>query len=107
MDQQLPYAANSADVSSQVLQLKQENPDVVIFISYTSDAILYTRTMQSQGYKPTILIGDDSGFSDPSYIQTVGDIAQGVINRSAFDASQEGSNSAKVNALFKERPAAT
>jgi branched-chain amino acid transport system substrate-binding protein len=103
VDQQLSYAANSADVSSQVLQLKQENPDVVIFISYTSDAILYMRTMQSQGYKPTILIGDDSGFSDPSFIQTVGDISQGVINRSAFDASKEGSNSAKVNALFNEK----
>ena len=73
----ISYAANSADVSSQVLQLKQENPDVVIFISYTSDAILYMRTMQAQGYKPTILIGDDSGFSDPSFIQTVGDISPG------------------------------
>ena len=100
---QIPYAAASADVSPQVLQLKEAQPDAVIFISYTSDAILYMRAMRAAGYRPPILIGDDSGFSDDSFVQTVGDIAQGVINRSAFDSSQAGSNSAKVNALYKAR----
>lgn len=100
---QIPYAGNSADVSSQVLQLKEAQPDVAIFISYTSDAILYMRTMHAQGYKPPILIGDDSGFSDDSFIQAAGEIAQGVIDRSAFDASRAGSNSAKINALYKAR----
>ena len=32
---QIPYNANSSDVSAQVLQLKSLQPDVVIFISYT------------------------------------------------------------------------
>ncbi|MDB5376851.1 MAG: Highaffinity leucinespecific transport system periplasmic binding protein LivK, partial [Rubritepida sp.] len=36
-------------------------------------------------------------------VQTAGDIAQGVINRSAFDPSHAGSNSFKVNALYKAR----
>lgn len=100
---QIPYAANSADVSAQVLQLKGAQPDVVIFISYTSDAILYARTMRAQGYRPPILIGDDSGFSDDNFVQTSGDIAQGLINRSAFDPSRPGSNSFKINALYKAR----
>jgi branched-chain amino acid transport system substrate-binding protein len=42
----IPYSANSSDVQPQVLQLKEKNPDVLIFISYTSDAILYTKTMK-------------------------------------------------------------
>lgn len=100
---QIPYTANSADVSAQVLQLKDARPDVVIFISYTSDAILYARTMRAQGYRPPIMIGDDSGFSDDNFVQTTGDIAQGVINRSAFDPSRPGSNSFKINALYKAR----
>ncbi|MBL6455781.1 ABC transporter substrate-binding protein [Belnapia sp. T6] len=100
---QIPYAANSADVSAQVLQLKDAQPDVAIFISYTSDAILYARTMRAQGYRPPILIGDNSGFSDDNFVQTAGDIAQGIINRSAFDPSRPGSNSFKVNALYKAR----
>ena len=76
---------------------------MVIFISYTSDAILYARTMRAQGYRPPILIGDDSGFSDDNFVQTAGDIAQGLINRSAFDPSRPGSNSFKINALYKAR----
>jgi branched-chain amino acid transport system substrate-binding protein len=99
----IPYSATSADVSPQILQLREAQPDCAIFISYTSDAILYARAMRAAGYKPPILIGDDSGFSDDSFVQTVGDIAQGVINRSAFDASRAGSNSAKINALYKAR----
>ena len=48
---EIPYSANTTDVSSQVLQLKQANPDVVLFVSYTSDAILYMKTMQRLGYR--------------------------------------------------------
>ena len=81
---QIPYNANTTDVSAQVLQLKEADPDVVIFVSYTSDAILYMKTMQELQYMPRMVIGDDSGFSDPSFLESVGDIAQGAINRSAW-----------------------
>src|SRR5205085_7572569 len=72
----IPYSANSADVSAQVLQLKERKPDVVIFISYTSDSILYVKTMKNLDYLPPMVIGDDTGFSDPSFITAIADIAQ-------------------------------
>jgi branched-chain amino acid transport system substrate-binding protein len=100
---QIPYNANSSDVSAQVLQLKDKKPDAVIFVSYTTDTILYMKTLKSLDYLPPMIIGDDAGFSDPSFIPTVGDIAQGVMNRSAFDVGKLGSNSDQVNALFKAR----
>src|SRR6266704_2115277 len=53
----IPYGANSADVSAQVLQLKERRPDVVIFISYTPDAILYIKTMKNLDYLPPMVIG--------------------------------------------------
>ncbi len=81
----IPYGANSADVSAQVLQLKERRPDVVIFISYTPDAILYIKTMKNLDYLPPMVIGDDTGFSDPSFITAIADIAQGAMNRSAWD----------------------
>ena len=96
----IPYNANSTDVSSQVLQLKNEKPDVAIFVSYTSDSILFMKTMRNLDYKPTILIGDDSGFSDTSFIDAVGDLAEGVINRSSYDIGKPGSNSFIVNELY-------
>ncbi len=99
----IPYSANATDLQSQVLQLKDSNPDAVIFISYTSDAILYVKTMQALGYKPPILIGDDSGFSDAAFLKTVGNLAQGAINRSAFDPGKPGSVSYRINEMYRAK----
>jgi len=100
-DLRIPYNANSTDVSSQVLQLKGANPDVVIFISYTSDAILFIKTMHNLGYKPPVMIGEDAGFSDASFVTAVSDLAQGAINRSSFDPGKPGSVPYLVNAMFR------
>jgi branched-chain amino acid transport system substrate-binding protein len=100
---QIPYNANSTDVSGQVLQLKQKQPDAVIFVSYTADTILYMKTLKNLDYTPPIIIGDDAGFSDPSFIPAVGDIAQGVVNRSAWDVGKPGSNTYKINEMFKKK----
>lgn len=98
----ITYNANSPDVSAQVLQMKKQQPDVVIFVSYTSDSILYVKTMHNLNYKPPILIGDDSGFSDPDFVKAVGNLAQGALNRSSFDIGKPGGNSYLVNQLFKK-----
>src|SRR6266536_3228517 len=100
---QIPYNANSSDVSGQVLQLKQLAPDAVIFISYTADTILYFKTMKNLDYTPPMIIGDDAGFSDPAFIPAVGEIAQGAMNRSAWDLGKPGGNSYKINELFKKK----
>ena len=100
---QIPYNANSSDVSAQVIQLKTLQPDAVIFVSYTADTILYFKTLKNLDYLPPIIIGDDAGFSDPTFIPNVGDLAQGAINRSAFDIGKPGSNSYIVNELFKAK----
>jgi branched-chain amino acid transport system substrate-binding protein len=99
----ITYNANSSDVTAQVLQLKSANPDAVIFISYTADSILYFKTMKNLDYLPPIIIGDDAGFSDPSFIPNVGDLAQGALDRSAFDIGKPGSNSYIVNKLFHDK----
>ncbi|MDP9095231.1 MAG: ABC transporter substrate-binding protein [Pseudomonadota bacterium] len=103
VDLRIPYAAASTDVSAQVLQLKQANPSVAIFVSYTSDAILFTKTMHTLDWKPAVLIGDDSGFSDTAYIAAVNDLAQGIIDRASWDIGKPGSLSYAVNELFKKR----
>ena len=77
----LRYSANSPDVSAEVLSLKAKNPDVVLFVSYTSDAILYMKTLHSLNWLPQMIIGDSAGFSDPSFVSSVGPLAQGVLNR--------------------------
>ena len=97
------YNANTTDVSSQVLQLKDKKPDAIIFVSYTADTILYMKTLKNLDYRPAMIIGDDSGFSDPAFIANVGSIAQGAMNRSAWDLGKPGSLTAKINEMFKAK----
>ena len=84
------YPANATDVQSQVLQLKEKKPDVVLMITYTSDAILFAKTMQAQDYKPPMLLADDAGYSDPSFLKAVGKISQGAFNRSSWSVGPAG-----------------
>jgi branched-chain amino acid transport system substrate-binding protein len=100
---EIPSSANTTDVQAQVLQLTDAAPDVVIFVSYTSDAILYMKTMQALDYKPPIVIGDDSGFSDASFLKTVGPIAQGAINRSAWSIGKPDSATFLINEMYKQK----
>src|SRR5712672_3846893 len=101
--QNITYSANTTDVQSQVLQLKDKKPDVVIMISYTSDAILYAKTMQALDYKPPIMMADNAGYSDPSLIKTVGKQVQGIFNRSSFSIGPPGSPTFLINEMYKKR----
>lgn len=99
----IPYSANGADVSAQVLQLKDKNPSVAMFVSYASDAILFMRTMKTLAYLPPMIIGDSAGFSDPSFLPAVGGISKGLLNRSVWNLGSPGSLSAGVNAIYKAK----
>ena len=97
------YSANSTDVQPQVLQLKEKNPDAAIFISYTSDAILYAKTMKAVNWKPAILIADDGGFNDPAFVKAMGAETEGLISRSVFAPGKPGSVAAICDALYKKK----
>jgi branched-chain amino acid transport system substrate-binding protein len=99
----IPYSANGSDVSAQVLQLKQKNPSVAMFVSYASDAMLFMRTMKTLDYLPPMIIGDSAGFSDPAFLPTVGAISQGLVNRSVWSLGPAGSLSAQVNAIYQKK----
>src|SRR5262249_52413448 len=101
--QVIAYSANTTDVQPQVLQLKEKNPDVVIFISYTSDALLYAKTMKDLNWKPSILIADNAGFNDPSFVKASGSLVEGLVNRSSFAVGKPGSISAIINELYKKK----
>jgi branched-chain amino acid transport system substrate-binding protein len=103
ISQKIAYSANSTDVQPQVLQLKEKKPDVAIFISYTSDAILYAKTMKAVNWKPAILIADDGGFNDPAFVKAMGAETEGLISRSVFAPGKPGSVAAICDALYKKK----
>src|SRR5882672_176323 len=101
--QDIAYSANTTDVQSQVLRLKDKKPDVVIMVSYTSDAILYAKTMQALDYRPPMMMADNAGFSDPSLLKTVGKLVQGIFNRSSFAIGPPGSPTFLINEMYKKK----
>jgi len=50
-----------------------------------------------------MIIADDSGYSDPSFIKSVGKISQGVFNRSSWSIGPAGSPTAIIAKLYKEK----
>jgi branched-chain amino acid transport system substrate-binding protein len=72
-------------------------------ISYTSDAILFAKTMQAQDYKPDLLLADDAGYSDPSFIKAVGKISQGAFNRSSWSVGPAGSATAIIADMYRKK----
>ena len=50
------YQGGAADLTSEVLALKNANADAVLCESYIADAILFTKTLQEQDYKPEFVV---------------------------------------------------
>ena len=82
-------AATERAVEEAVQQLKNRRPDVVMFMSYTDDAILFANKMAKLRYKPPITIADEAGFTDPNFIRQAGKIVEGMLIRSSWSADAQ------------------
>lgn len=99
------YRANSPSLSTEVQLLKSKNPDIILATSYTTDAILFVRTMRELGFKPHGLISQNGGFIEPAFLSAVGNQADGIISRASFvlDLASKRPSLEYVNGLFKKR----
>lgn len=75
---EVQYSSGAADLTSEVLALKEANADAVICESYIADAILFTKTLKEQNYQPPIVIAKANGFADPSYIPATEGLSNGI-----------------------------
>ncbi len=101
----LLYTAKSADLSSEVRSLKAARPDVMLFASYASDAILMVKTMKAQKVRTKIVWGQDAGFEKPEFRSTLGDDIVGILTRTVFlpKVVEIKKLSGQVNALYKKK----
>jgi branched-chain amino acid transport system substrate-binding protein len=84
LNKSLLYSAKAPDLSSEVRSLKAAKPDVMMFASYTSDAILMVKTLKAQKVQPKIIWGQDAGFEKPEFRSTLGDSIVGILTRTVF-----------------------
>ena len=99
------YAKESPDLSSEVRSLKASRADVMLFASYTSDAILMIKTLKAQKAQPKIIWGQDAGFEVPEFRATLGDSVLGILTRTVFlpQVAQVKEVAGQVNALYKAK----
>ncbi len=99
------YAKEAPDLSSEVRSLKASRADVMLFASYTSDAILMIKTMKAQKAQPKIIWGQDAGFEVPEFRATLGDSVLGILTRTVFlpQVVQVKEVAGQVNALYKAK----
>ena len=69
----MTYAANSTSLSSEVIKLKESNPDCLMVAGYATDVILLINTMSDQDWFPKMLIGQRGGFVTADFFSALGD----------------------------------
>ena len=101
----ISYRAKTTSLSSEVQVIKAASPDVFLPSSYTSDAMLFLRTAKELDYNPKLLIAQNAGYTDPTFLKTMGKDAEGVITRSPFntDLAKTIPLINEINERFKKR----
>lgn len=98
-----PYPTNSSDLTPVVLKAKQLNPDIIMMVSYVSDAALLTKTFAQHKVKPLAFIGTSGGFADPTYFELSGDNCEYFYDISTWEPDVNRPSSKEVNEKFKQK----
>ena len=100
----IAYRAKTTSLTSEVQRLKAADADILFPTSYTADALLLMRTMKELDYAPRIIIAQNAGFNDATFLETIGSDAEGIISRSPFsmDMAAKIPLIAKLNDLYKK-----
>jgi branched-chain amino acid transport system substrate-binding protein len=101
----IAYRSRATSLTSEVQKLKAANPDILFPTSYASDAILLNKTSKDLGYNVPIIMAQNAGHTDPSFIEAVGKDADGICSRTEFslDLVNHKPMLAEINDLFKKR----
>lgn len=100
----ISYRAKTTSLTPEVQRIKAASPDVFLPSSYTSDAMLFLRTAKELDYNPKLLVAQNAGYTDPTFLKTMGKDAEGVITRSPFnmDLARTIPLINKINTRFKK-----
>jgi len=79
------HAATVTSLDSEIETLKAANPDILLVLSYVSDAILLVTTMRAKDFAPKVMLAQDAGFINPSYVSEVGEDGYYIFSREVFN----------------------
>jgi len=71
------FAQGVKDLRTQLTKIKQSNADVIYFVGYNEEAIIFIQQLKALGIKTQVISTET--FDDPSILQKVGDSGEGII----------------------------
>lgn len=98
-----PYDKSSANLTPVVTKVKNANPDVVLLVSYVSDATLLANGFNEQKVQPKLFLATSGGYADPEYIANTGENTLGIFDVSAWESDVSRPFSKEVNEKFNEK----
>jgi len=98
----IPFPSTAASVNAEVQKIKAARPDVFFQIGYDPDAILFTKTMKTFNFSPTVWYGM-AGYTSPKYIPSVGKDGNGILISGWFHPQFKKPVTQKVGKIYKER----
>ena len=102
--EEIPYSADTKDVTSEVQRLIDSQIEVILQASYTKDAILFMKNYKEFEFSPYAIMADNAGFADPEFIQATGEDSNYVFVRQTWsaDLSETEPLIAAVNEIFRK-----
>lgn len=99
------YPHEATDLSTEVLALKSGGVDILLQGSYTSDAILFTRTMKDLDFNPEGIVTTGGGYSDPTWLKNVGADGNYIILGDVWtlDLAKVRPVVGVINSMYKEK----
>ena len=100
----ISYRDKATNLDAEVGKLKAANPDILLPSSYTNDAILFVKTAKNLDYSPKLLIAQNAGWTDPTFVREMGKDVEGHITRAPFalDMAAKKPMIRQVNEMFKK-----
>jgi len=80
----IAYPHESPDLTAEVRNLLAPKPEVLMFASYISDAILLTKSMMEAKAKANIFWAQNTGHYHPKFMETFGTDIDGILSRTVF-----------------------
>ena len=100
----ISFHSGTASLDTEMLRIKESNPDFFFFLGYTTDCILCVKTMKKLDFAPK-LFGDHSGFMQPAYWESTKELSYYTIEYDTFsiDLLEILPQLKEKNAAFKEK----
>jgi branched-chain amino acid transport system substrate-binding protein len=101
----VPYTAQSAELSSEVQKIKMARPQVIFHGAYVSDAILFIKTYKEMNANFQMIFGHGSGFLDSAFLKELGKDAEYICSWEVWsqDLATKKPMVRTVNEMFQKR----